>query len=66
MTVHTFEDPGDVDEASGVLHDRWFDVTAIREEGRDLVIPFASKIVGRASKAVMDSDSCSYATIPAA
>jgi hypothetical protein len=40
---------------NALIHDRWFSVTGIREDGSELVIPFASAYVSRARTAVFDS-----------
>jgi hypothetical protein len=58
MPVQRFADPGNTDALSALLHDRWFAVTRIREDGGDLVIPFASVYVKRARKAMFDSTLC--------
>jgi hypothetical protein len=55
MSLQTFADPGDLSQVNGLIHDCWFDVTQIREEGTDLLIPFASRLVVRAAAAVFDS-----------
>jgi hypothetical protein len=39
------------DRVNGLLHDLWFAASRICLQGRDLVIPFASKDVSRASRA---------------
>jgi hypothetical protein len=50
-----FTDPTALDELLDLIHDRWFDADAIQLTGTNLLIPFASKAVRRASKAEIDS-----------
>jgi hypothetical protein len=38
-----------------LIHDLWFPVTRIRQEGTDLLVPFASQSVNRAALAMFDS-----------
>ncbi len=50
-----FTDPGELDQVNDLIHDCWFPVTRLREEGTDLLIPFASQLVDRAENAMFDS-----------
>jgi len=54
-TTFVFNNPTDLDRLHDLIHDSWFAVSRIRFEGRDLVIPFASRLTSRARGAVFDS-----------
>jgi hypothetical protein len=55
MSLQTFTEPKDLSQVNDLINDRWFDVTQIREEGTDLLIPYASHAVSRAADALFDS-----------
>lgn len=56
MRVWKFDDPTDTPEVNALIHDKWFPLSRIYEDGGDLVIPFAAQDVNRADKAVFDSE----------
>lgn len=51
----TFADPFDLDSFHELLHDRWMDIDALTHDSRDLTVPFASRDIWRASRAIIDS-----------
>jgi hypothetical protein len=55
ISTEAFTDPADLSRINDVIHDRWFPVTRIRQDGTDLLIPFASQHVNRAALAMFDS-----------
>lgn len=55
MSVVRFTDPADTEALNALIHDKWFPVTRIHEEGDDRVIPFAFVHANRSRKAMFDS-----------
>jgi hypothetical protein len=55
ISTETFTDPADLARINALIHDMWFPLRRIHQDGTDLLVPFASQCVNRAALAMFDS-----------